>query len=148
MRTLFEPESRPSLRFGLKNNTMCINRAAMNAMGNKPYVQFLWDGSGRTLLIAGRATKERDCFAMERTNGKDENGIGREYIFQRKAFADAISLRMGWDTSKSYKVYGGYAPRIKMIVFRLDEAEMISDESISQGGEAHGREEGRERPGE
>ena len=143
MRALFEPESRPSLRFELRRNRMCINRAAVNVMGNKPFVQFLWDGGGRTLLIAGLVTRERDCFAMERTTVKDKNGIGREYIFQRKAFADAISLRMGWDTSKSYKVYGGYEARIKMIVFRLDEAEMIGDGTVSQAVE-----ELRERPGE
>jgi hypothetical protein len=114
--------NQPALRFSLRDNRLFINGATIRQLGNKQYVQFLWDGKNRILFISGKFQKGRDTFELERKVGVNEDGSANEYVFQRRAFADAIILRMGWDKRESYKVVGAYAPRVKMVAFCLDGA--------------------------
>jgi len=126
---MFVADSRPVIRFGLRNNSMHINQAAMNAIGNKPYVQFLWNEKYRVLFIAGLDKKVRDSFSLIRRSGEKPNGTCCEYVFQRKAFADAVILRMKWDANDSYKVFGEYIPERRQVAFRLDEAFILNSET-------------------
>jgi len=132
MNPIFTADSRAIMRFGLRNNSLYVNRAAMNMIGNKPYVQFLWDEKTRTLLLAGIDHKVRDSFDTPRVSSRRRDGSGREYRFQRRAFADAITLRMNWDRKVHYKVAGEYNPHIGMVSFHLDEAWVIGDEGGSE----------------
>jgi hypothetical protein len=128
----FIADSRPSIRFGIRYRQLSVNRAAIDALGNKPYIQFLWNEGTHTLLLTGLDKKERNSFAVSH---HDDDSAWTEWQFHRKAFLDAIVLRMRWDIGVSYKVFGEYAPRIKMIAFRLDNAAIIKD---GDGNESNG----------
>jgi hypothetical protein len=104
---------------------MYINKAAVTALGNLPYIQFLWDEGNRVLLLKGAARKQRDTLPLERFIGTNKAGERRQYVFQRKVFMDALNLRMRWDVSDSYRVIGDYVQRLKMVAFRLSEAEKL-----------------------
>lgn len=114
--------NRPALRFELWSNRLFINKATINLLGGKQYIQFLWDNGNRILLINGTSTKVRDSFALERVSGTNADGEASGYVFQRRAFTDAVILRMRWNRNESYKVLGAYAPRVRMVAFCLDEA--------------------------
>jgi len=134
MKPTFIAETRPYLRFDTKYKRLYISRTTIDILGKKPYVQFLWNEKTHTLLVAGLDVKVRDSFAVEFTSTPNASGIWNECMFYKKAFMDAIILRMKWDIGVSYKVFGHFAPGIGMAVFKLDGATVISEEVEDVGG--------------
>jgi len=109
----------PLVRFGLKEGCVYFNHAILKLLGNPKYVQFLYDGDRKLLLVAGNNEKLPYSLAVPK---KVYQNSMKDFRICHKHLNDAFTLRLGWDRNENYSVTGALNPHINMVVFELERA--------------------------
>jgi len=112
-------QSRLALRFNLKDYRIFIGRPVLAHLKNPKYIEFLYEDDRKILAISGCEKKTSNSCAIPQKVYNDSN---LKCVIYRKAFTEALKIRLGWDDDAQYKAYGSYSPGVEMVGFDLTKA--------------------------
>ena len=101
-------------------------------IGEPPYIRFLLEQSGSTMLMEPYDRKEFQSLrvpkAVYRKTGKME--------FRSAAFCRLLAGKLGWDYTCSYRIPGRILPKQKLVIFDLTGAFPVESARIVKGAES------------
>jgi len=116
------------ISFDLKRYRIYIHRKMLAYFNNPPYIEFLYEEERKILAIVGRTEKTPNSYAISKRFYTDKSV---DCVISRKAFAEALRLRLGWEENELYKCEGSYSPEVGMVVFELTQAKKFCPEADS-----------------
>ncbi len=104
----------------------------VRAIGEPPYIRFLLEQSGLTMLMEPYDKKEFQSLrvpnAVYRKTGKME--------FRSAAFCRLLAGKLGWDHTCSYRIPGQILPKQKLVIFYLTCAFPVESVHIIKSSES------------
>jgi hypothetical protein len=109
------------ISFYLKENKIHVFCDAVRAIGEPPFVRFLLNGDGTSMIMEPYDKKE---FQSMRVPKAVYNKTGR-MEFRSVGFCRLLAQRLGWEPTFSYRITGKILPRQCLILFDLTRAVQI-----------------------
>jgi len=113
------------LKLGLE---MPISRKVLTCIGRPPHIHFWWSEPQRVLFI-GAATEETPLsFKVWKRYYETRAG----FKIRNVQFLQTIMKIAGWDENMICAVKGEYIPKLNMMAFRLDDADIMDVNSEAE----------------
>ena len=100
---------------------MPISRKVLISIGKPPYIQFWWSESQRVLFIGAAAEETPLSFKVQKRYYETRNG----FKIRNVQFLQTIMRIADWDENMICVVKGEYIPKLNMMAFRLDNADVM-----------------------
>jgi len=110
----------PAIRLKL-GAEMPISRKVLISIGKPPYIQFWWSESQRVLFIGAATEEALLSFKVQKRYYETRSGFKIRNI----QFIQTIMKIAGWDENMICVVKGEYIPKLNMMAFRLDDADIM-----------------------
>ena len=120
-----ETDVAPALRFALREYRLYINLGLLASLGNPLYLEFLFDGDRKRLVISGSMKRSKYSYEIPKRIYRDADD---ECYISRMTLTEAFRVRMDWDRRENYRVTGQYVEHIGMALFDLTRAVIVGKE--------------------
>jgi len=115
--------SHVAITFSYRRGRTRIHKATINELGHPPYIRMLFNPENNSLAVQGFEKKVRDAIRVP-DNLFEPNGT---FEISSTLFLESLRKRMGWDKNMSYLVLGHYNSDAKLVIFELNEREVLTD---------------------
>lgn len=113
-----------AITFSYRRGRTRIHKATIDELGKPPYIRMLFNPENNSMAVQGFTRKVKDAIRVP-ANLFDPNGT---FEISSTLFLESVRKRMEWDKNLTYMVPGHYDQGSKLIIFSLNDSEIISDE--------------------
>ncbi len=118
------PRFKTVISFYLSSNTLRVSTKAIRELDSPSYVRFLVNPDKELMAMESYDRKEFTSFRIQKKVLLDSKS--NSFRIRSKKFCQIVARQMGWDAGKSYRVPGNVYHNLKVAVYRLEEASVIS----------------------
>ena len=115
--------TKPGISISLKRREIKIFRNTIEALGNPKYIRLLIDFKKKKFALQALQYEDKDAFIVPT---KEHNTRGEFPIYSMK-YVQLIWFLGKWEQDYSYRIYGKWNEREKLLEFLLDEAVLMSE---------------------
>lgn len=112
--------NRLGMSFSMKRGSFVIYWSSIDKIGSPEYIQLLMDPKGKKVALLPSNPLERDQLHLPQN--RDTQCELRGIKFVRKVYDFC-----GWDPEKSYRAFGTFYERERVIEYKLEDAIEIAD---------------------
>ena len=122
-----EFQKRLGMSFSMKRGSLVIFWSSIQKLGDPRCIEILISKTEKHLAIVASNPLERNHLDLPENRDSQCEISGTKFIRQ-------LYNLCGWDPDKNYRSYGVYVARERVIVYPLEDAEVIGDQEFEKEG--------------
>ena len=103
-------------------DTVRVHKKSIDVLGTPRFIQFMINPDAKVLYMKGTNTRSLNCIDVPSAEFRKRN----QYTLHGRYFIKKLSELAGWSLEYPLVIYGDYDAEYNLIVFKLDEALIVS----------------------